>query len=66
MNDLLQHPLLLLLLIVLPIVVVGFSVIAEQLGIDIDLKRGRSNLRTLLFWLSLGAVAFALVFFLEL
>ena len=66
MNDLLQHPLLLLLLIVLPIVVVGFSMISEQLGIDRDLKRGRSNIRTLLFSLSLAAVAYALVFFIGL
>jgi len=57
MNDLLQHPRLLILLIILPIVVGLFSAIADKLGITRNLMRGRVTSRTQAFFLILGAAA---------
>lgn len=49
-------------LFVFPVIAVFFVLVEEKLGSDRDMRKGRFNLRTLLFSIVLIAAVYALVF----
>jgi hypothetical protein len=53
------------LLFVVPALVVFFTLISERLGIDRELRKGRFNIRGLLFSTVFAALVYALAFFLS-
>lgn len=63
MADFLQRNAL-VLLFVFPVLVVFFALVSEKLGIDREMRKGRFNLRTLLFSIVVIAAVYALVFLL--